>query len=168
MLIETNQYLVLIRFLILVSNLTFLDFVFFGNFLSNNIYLENGIFKICFRQSAKCKMTTQTGRKYNVFLQNLQFRMYVAIKTSIFELRPLLRFLCLINSFYRRYVCCIHNRSNGSNGSPLFFTISPLFFIISPLFLHYFSLFLVIHPLFHITLTILCLHSHVCNFQTLK
>ena len=97
------------------------------------------------------------------FCQNLQFRLYFAIKTSIFKLRPLLRFLCLINSFYRRYVCCIHNRSNGSNGSPLFFTISPLFFIISPLFLHYFSLFLVIHPLFHITLTILGLHSHVCN-----
>ena len=32
-----------------------------------------------------------------------------------------------------------------------------------PIFPHYFSLFLVIHPLFHITLTILGLHSHVCN-----
>ena len=102
------------------------------------------------------------------FCQNLQFRTYFAIKTSIFKLRPLLRFLCLINSFYRRYVCCIHNRSNGSNGSPLFFIISPLFFIISPLFLHYFSLFLVIHPLFHITLTILGLHSHVCKYPWKK
>ena len=51
------------------------------------------------------------------FCQNLQFRLYFASKTLIFKLRPLLRFLYLINSFYRRYVCCIHNRSNRSNGS---------------------------------------------------
>ena len=31
-LIETKQYLVLIRFLILVSNLTFLDFVILGDY----------------------------------------------------------------------------------------------------------------------------------------
>ena len=40
--------------------------------------------------------------------------MYFAIKTSIFELRPLLRFLFLINSFYRRYVSSMYNRSNIS------------------------------------------------------
>ena len=124
--------------------------------------------------------------------------MYFAIKTSIFQLRPLLRFLCLINSFYRRYVCCIHNRFNGSNGSNrsnrsnrcsrsnrsnrssishYVFIISPLFLIISslfphyfptilhyfPIFLHYFLLFLLIPPLFHTTLTILGLHSYLCN-----
>ena len=49
------------------------------------------------------------------FCQNLQFRLNFAIKTSIFKLRPLLRFLCLINSFYRRYVSSMYNRSNRSN-----------------------------------------------------
>ena len=128
------------------------------------------------------------------FCQNLQLKLCFAIKTSVVKLRPLLRFLCLINSFYRRYVCCIHNRSNGSNRSSLFpqyfLTISSLFpqyfLIISSLFLHYFLtilhyfftilhyfpiflyyflLFLVIPPLFHNTLTILGFHSHVCKSQ---
>ena len=42
---------------------------------------------------------------------------------------------------------------------------SSLFPHYSSLFPHYyyFSLFLVIHPLFHITLTILGLHGHVCK-----
>ena len=68
-LIETKQYLVLIRFFIWVSNLTFLDFVMFGILFSKNVNLKNGIFKICFRQSAKCKMTAQTGRTYHVFVK---------------------------------------------------------------------------------------------------
>ena len=38
-------------------------------------------------------------KKISCVCQNLQFRMYFAIKTSMFELLPLLRFLCLINSF---------------------------------------------------------------------
>ena len=60
----------MIRFLILVSNLTLLDFVILGDCVfSKHIYLENGIFKICFRQSAKCKMTAQTGRKFHVFVK---------------------------------------------------------------------------------------------------
>ena len=51
-LFETKQCLVLIRFLILVSNLTFLDFVIVGDFVSKNFYPENGNFKTGFRQSA--------------------------------------------------------------------------------------------------------------------
>jgi len=51
------------------------------------------------------------------FCQNLQFRLYFVIKTSIFKLRPLLRFLCLINSFQRRYVSSMYNRSNRFNRS---------------------------------------------------
>ena len=85
----------------------------FGRFFPKNVNLKNGIFEICFRQSAKCKMTAQTRR--SCFCQNLQFRMYFAIKTSVFQLRPLLRFLCLINSSYRRYVSSMYNRSNRSN-----------------------------------------------------
>ena len=56
-LIETKQYLVMIRFLIFMSNLTFLNFANFCQFLSSNIYVKNGIFETCFRQSAKGKMT---------------------------------------------------------------------------------------------------------------
>ena len=33
-----------------------------------NVYLKNDIFKICLRESAKCKRTTQTGRTYYVFV----------------------------------------------------------------------------------------------------
>ena len=51
------------------------------------------------------------------FCQHLQFRLYFAIKASIFKLRPLLRFLCLINWFYRRYVSSMYNTSNESNRS---------------------------------------------------
>ena len=67
--------------------------------------------------STKCQVQNdRTNReKISYFCQNLQFRMYFAIKTSIFQLRPLLRFLCLINSFYRRYVSCMYNRSNISH-----------------------------------------------------
>ncbi len=55
--------------------------------------------------------------KWQCFCQKLLFRLNFAIKTSIFKLRPLLRFLCLINSFYRRYVSSMYNRSNRSNRS---------------------------------------------------
>ena len=54
---ETKQYLVVIRFLIFMSNLTFLDFAKFCHFLPSIIYVKNGIFETCFRESAKGKMT---------------------------------------------------------------------------------------------------------------
>ena len=127
----------------------------------------------------------------------MQCILYFFIKTAIFKVRPLLRFLCLINSFYRRYVCCIHNRSNGSNRSNRFsrsnrsnrFSISHYFLIISllcliisllfphyfvtilhyfPRFLYYFLLFPVIPPLFHTILTILGFHSCVCKSYIIR
>ena len=69
--------------------------------------------------TTKCQVQNdRTNRqKVSCFCQNLQFRLYFAMKTSIFKLRPLLRFLRLINSFYRRYVSCMYNRSNISNRS---------------------------------------------------
>ena len=51
------------------------------------------------------------------FCQNLDFIIGTATKTSFFKCPPPLRFLCLINSFYRRYVSCMYNRSNRSNRS---------------------------------------------------
>ena len=49
------------------------------------------------------------------FCQILDFIIGFATKISIFKHPPLLRFLCLINSFYRRYVSCMYNISNISN-----------------------------------------------------
>ena len=43
---------------------------------------------------------------------------------SIFELQPLLRFLCLINSFYSKYVSCVHNLWNISPIYQIYFTYS--------------------------------------------
>ena len=34
-----------------------------------NVNLKHGIFKMCFRQNAKCKMTARTGSKYQVFVK---------------------------------------------------------------------------------------------------
>ena len=64
-------------------------------------------------------MTAQTERKYHIFVKicNFECILHFAIKTSICQLRPLLRFLCLINSFYMRCVSCEYNRSNISNRS---------------------------------------------------
>ena len=45
------------------------------------------------------------------FCGNLQFKCYFDVKTSMFKLRPLLLFLCLINSFYRRHVPSMYNTS---------------------------------------------------------
>ena len=71
--------------------------------------------------STKCQVQNDRTNREKILpcCQNLQFRMYVAIKTSSFQLRPLLRFLCLINPFYRRYVSCMYNRSNISNISSI-------------------------------------------------
>ena len=67
--------------------------------------------------STKCQaQNDRTSReKIPCVSQNLPLKMFFAIKTSIFQLRPLLRFLCPINSFYRRYVSCMSNKSNRCN-----------------------------------------------------
>ena len=89
--------------------------------------------------------------KISCFGQNLDFTLYFTIKTSIFKLWPLFRFLCLINSFYRRYVFCINNISNISNILSqlalcgrylvLFRRYLALFGVISALFRRYLALF---------------------------
>jgi hypothetical protein len=115
-LIETKQYLVLIRFLILVSTLTFLDFVISGDLFLKTFISKTAFLRYVFDKAPSAKWPTNR-RKISCFCQNLPFIMFFAIKTSIFQLRPLLRFLCLINSFYRRYVSRMYNRSNISNRS---------------------------------------------------
>ena len=49
----TKSYLNIIRFLFLVSNLTFLDFGSFCDSICFNVCLKNGFFESCFQQSAK-------------------------------------------------------------------------------------------------------------------
>ena len=63
-------------------------------------------------------MSAQTGRK--CLRQNLVFSIGLATKISIFKLRPLFRFLCLINPFYRRYASCMYNISKISNKYPIY------------------------------------------------
>ncbi len=53
-----------------------------------NIYLKNDIFKICFRQSAKCRMTAQTGRKYNVFVKICNLECILPSKRRFFSSDP--------------------------------------------------------------------------------
>ena len=49
------------------------------------------------------------------FRQNLDFSIRFADKSRFSPFPPLLRFLCLINSFYRKYVSCVYNISNISD-----------------------------------------------------
>ena len=60
-------------FCISMLNLTLLDFVMFCKFVLSNIYVKNGIFEACFRQTAKGKITAWDPRylrriKYVAFL----------------------------------------------------------------------------------------------------
>ena len=67
----TKQYLSMIRFLFLVSTLTFLDLGIFGDIILFNVCLKNEFFRSCFQQSAKCKMTAQPRRRNHVFSKDL-------------------------------------------------------------------------------------------------
>ena len=79
--------------------------------------------------SRKCQVQNDriNWEKISCFRQHLDFTLYFTIKTSIFKLRPLFRFLCLINSFYRRYVSCVYTISNIPNISPIY----PIYFVYS-------------------------------------
>ena len=67
--------------------------------------------------TTKCQVQNDRTNREKIlcFCQILQFRLYFAIKTSIFKLRTPLRLLCLINSFYRRSVSRMYKGSNRSN-----------------------------------------------------
>ena len=52
--------------------------------------------------------------KHILFLSTSGLHMYFTIKTQIFKLRPRCRFLCVINSFYKRSVLCMYNTSKIS------------------------------------------------------
>ena len=93
-----------------------------------DLNLKNCTFKICLRQNAKCKMTAQTWRKHNAFVKicNLEYilksnhRFFSSDPFCVFSLSRSLSLslslsLFLINSFYRRYVSCMYNKSNRSN-----------------------------------------------------
>ena len=62
MLIETKTNQVMIRLLIFMSILTFLDFAKLCRIVLSNINVKNDSFEICFRQSAKGKMTHWRAR----------------------------------------------------------------------------------------------------------
>ena len=98
----------MIRFLIFMSILTFLMFSNFRRFFIKHLRQKRHLLKMF---SRKCQVQNDrtNWEKISCFCQKLDLTLYFTIKTSIFKLRPLFRFLCLINSFYRRYVSCIYN-----------------------------------------------------------
>ena len=83
-----------------------------GLFLVKHICFKNNIFKMCFRESAKCRMTAQTGVGNCNVPCILQSNPNFVTPTTF-------RFLCLINSFYRRFISCMYNIFNVSNISPM-------------------------------------------------
>ena len=109
-LLESKQYLVMIRFLIFMSKLTFLIFSNFRHCFIKHLRQKRHLLNMF---SRKCQVQNDriNWKKISCFCQKLDLTLYFTIKTSIFKLRPLFRFLCLINSFYRRYVSCIYTVS---------------------------------------------------------
>ena len=106
-------------------------FCHFWRFFSKNIYLKNDIFKICFRQSAKCKMTAQTGRKFHVFVKICHLHCILPSKLRfsssdhffVFSVQ-LIHFtggMFPVYTVYIQYIQYIlYNRSNISNRSNWF------------------------------------------------
>ena len=116
----------MIRFLIFMSNLTFQDFSIFRRFFIKHLRQKRHLLNMF---SRKCQVQNDriNQEKISCFRQKLDFTLYFTINTSICKLRPLFRFLCLINSFYRRYVSCVYTISNISNISPIY----PIYFVYS-------------------------------------
>ena len=92
--------------------------------------------------SRKCQVQNDriNWEKISCFCQKLDLTLYFTIKSSIFKLRPLFRFLCLINSFYNKYVSCMYNISNISNISNLLSQYWALLVAIGQLFGRYWAL----------------------------
>ena len=102
------------------------DFFNFSIFLIKHVCQKRHLLNMF---SRKCQVQNDriNWEKISCFCRKLDLTLYFTIKTSIFKLRPLFRFLCLINSFYRRYVSCVYTISNISNISPIY----PIYFVYS-------------------------------------
>ena len=91
------------------------DFCYVCCLFAKNIYLTNDISKICFRQSAKCKMTAQTATDCHVFdkfwsshciyNQNLEFWAQTTFSFSLSN-QFILQEVC---SLYVQYIQYIQN-----------------------------------------------------------
>ena len=117
--IETKWYLVMTRFLIFMSNLIFSNVAIFCQCLSYNLCQKRHLWNMF-----PTKWQGQNDRMgrpvISFFRQNLDFSIGSATEIENFTLpTPLLCFLCLINSFYKRYVPCMYNRYNISNISDI-------------------------------------------------
>ena len=100
---------------------------FWVMFLVNTFISKTPSLRYVSEKVPSAKWPHKLGEKISCFRQNLDFSIGFATKISIFKLRPLFRFLCLINSFYRRYVSCVYTISNISNISPIY----PIYFVYS-------------------------------------
>ena len=141
--------MVMIRFLIFMSNLTFWQISIFRHFLSN-IYVKNGICLNMFSRKCQVQNDRTNQQKISCFGQKLDFMLFLTIKTLIFKLWPLFRFLCLINSFYRRYVSCVSITYPIYPIYPIH-PIRPIYLIYCLTIVRYFALFLSISAKFGTT-----------------
>ena len=104
-------------FLMCVSKLTVLDFVIVDVFCLTPFISKTTSLRYLFEKvpSARWPHTMAEGI---TFYQNLSFRLYFIVETSIFNLLPIVRFLCLNVTSFRR--CA--NTSRISDIFYLFYT----------------------------------------------
>ena len=67
----------------------------------------------------ECQVQNERG-EMECLCQQLDFTLYFTSKTSTLKLQPLVRSLCLINSFYRRYASRMCYISDIFNRSPIY------------------------------------------------
>ena len=104
-------------FLFLVSNLTFWDFSTFFLFRTqttiHTLLSKTASLSHVSNKVLRAKWPHKPGVNI-MFSVKTHLYNWICHQNLDFQNDPPapLRFLCLINSFYRRYVCCIPNRSN--------------------------------------------------------
>ena len=89
-------------------------------------------------------MTVWDVQQYYVFVSIWTFQLGLLLKSRVLSYSLLLRFLCLIHSFYRSYVSCVYILHTISPTYPIYpiywFTISRYGALFHPM-VRYFSLF---------------------------
>ena len=120
--LSQKQYLILIRCLICVCDKLnrCLRFAISDDCVCEHVYLKNDMFKTCFWQNAKCKITAQTGRHITYIMFFLFFAksaLYMLLYNKNVAFLSADRFFVFSVSLI---ISCIHNLSNiYSNISPI-------------------------------------------------
>ena len=107
MLIETTKYLVPIGFWFGYQNWNCRMLLCFVKFCFQMLTLKTASLKHVSDKVRRAKWPLETSGNI-MFRENLHFSIGFATNAPIFTPPPLLRFLCLINSFDKRNVSCIY------------------------------------------------------------